>query len=561
VPSSSGAVLLFLINRSLLLLFGAFLMLRHSLTIGLLLLLTFSINAHERHKTLPQGVMSLDIQQQDDTVHLLLGKQLGDDKSLWYQSSSNQGKTWIKPILIKDKINAKFSRGNDARLAVQGNKLVVVWTRWEKQARFNAGPMEMARSDDGGQTWQVSDTAADWQGPHGFFSMASYDDEISLVWLDNRDNAEGFQGLRYSSTTDGGVSWQANQTLDGKTCSCCWNTAKYSKTGELYVLYRDKQPSDMAIGKISADKQWQRLNTVGAFNWDFAGCPHIGGGIAFEKENSIHTVVGTAHEQYTGVHYQYSQDKGLTWSSSQQLGDDTAVHADIAIAKNGQLIAAWDRITEQGMQVVYATKSKQDKTWSAPLVVSTEKSSGTHPRLVGFDDSALLVWTEKDHSGNQQLNTKAVSLALDNDKYADTSHIHAFDKGSFKRIQQANQGRPHIMLFWSETCSFCMKEMALFGELLTEGHQVNLTTIGTDFGLSDQTINQLHHKKGLSEVEKWIFANPIVESLYFDVDRRWRGELPLTFLVNAKGELIKHRGALNKAQLLYWLEQNISNPE
>jgi len=255
------------------------------------------------------------------------------------------------------------------------------------------------------------------------------------------------------------------------------------------------------------------------------------------------------------VHYQYSLDNGRNWSTAQRLGDNSAVHADIAITKNGQLIVSWDRMTENGLQVVYATKASGESNWSEPVFVSSDNTSATHPRIIGFDDNALIVWTEKNHTGNQQLKTKNVSLVGTNEK-PDTSHIHAFDKGSFKRIQQANLGQPHIMLFWSESCAFCMKEMAMFGEVLAEGKQFTVTTIGTDYGLSDDTIDQLHQQKGLADIEKWIFANPIVESLYFDVDKRWRGELPLTFLIDANGGVIKHRGALSKEQLLGWLDMS-----
>lgn len=526
-------------------------MLNFFYTIGLVLVLALPASAHQREQVKPHGVMSVDIQQQGAKVHLLLGQQQGDDKSLWYQSSLDHGQTWSQPVLIKDKIKAKFSRGNDARLAVSGDNLVAVWMSWKDGVRFNAGPMQMARSEDGGQTWQMSESAADWQGAHGFFAMAGNDEQISSVWLDNRDKAKGYQGLRYSSSSDGGQSWQVNQTIDKQTCSCCWNTAKYDTTGNLYVLYRDKKPSDMAMAKVTVEGQFERLSTVGDFNWDFAGCPHIGGGFAFSTDENIHAVVGTAHDDHAGVHYQYSLDSGVSWSNPQRLGDDTAVHADIAVVSNHQLIASWDRMTEHGLQVVYATKKVNESTWSEPVVISSKQVSATHPRVVGFENNALIVWSEQDHVGKSVLKTKTV--AFSEQKNVTSNHIHAFNKGSFNEILLANQGKPHIILFWAEDCGFCMKEMAMFGELLANGNQFTLTTVGTDFGLEDRFIEQLHQKKGLDEIDKWIFANPIAESLYFDVDKRWRGELPLTFLVDAQGNNIKHRGLLSRQQLEAWL--------
>jgi thiol-disulfide isomerase/thioredoxin len=522
------------------------------IALGLILLMATSVHAHERQKVKPEGVMSVDIQQQGDTVHLLLGKQKGEFQSLWYQSSIDQGQTWNEPVLIKDQFKAKFNRGNDTRLAVQGEHISVVWMSWDEQARFNAGPMQMMHSSDGGQTWQPSGAAADWEGAHGFFSMAGHENAMSIVWLDNRDKTKGFQGLRYSSSLDGGQTWQANQTLDKQTCSCCWNTAKYDQAGNLYVLYRDKKPSDMGMAKVATNGQLERLSTVGEFNWDFAGCPHIGGGMAFDQQQTIHTVVGTAHDVHAGVHYQSSTDGGVNWSDPQRLGDDTAVHSDIAVTQGNQLIAAWDHMTEHGLQVVYSTKAVDSDEWSQAEQLSSEHVSATHPRVVAFEDSALVVWTEKEMTGLQTLKAQHISLVSE----ADTEiHVHAFDKGSFAELMQTNLGQAHVVLFWAESCGFCMKEMSMFGDLLKQGRQFNLTTVGTDFGLDDDKILSLHQQKGLANIEKWIFANPVIEALYFDVDKRWRGELPLLFLVDANGQAIKFRGAITQTQFETWLTE------
>jgi thiol-disulfide isomerase/thioredoxin len=313
----------------------------------------------------------------------------------------------------------------------------------------------------------------------------------------------------------------------------------------------------MAIAKVSPNQTFQRLSTVGAFNWDFDGCPHIGGGIAFDQQQTIHTLVGTAHDEYAGVHYQYSKDGGLTWSASQQMGDDTAVHSDIAVTKANHVVATWDYMTEHGLQVVYATKQLDDKQWSDAQIISTQEKSATHPRVLAFEDSALIVWTEKDLAGKHVLKTKV--LIFESPQKEVTKYVYAFDKGAFKQIQKSNLGKPHVVLFWSETCTFCMKEMTMLGELLAEGATFSVTSIGTDFGLDDQTIDKIHIDKGLASIEKWIFANPIVESLYFDVDRRWRGELPLLFLIDQNGEAIKHRGTISKQQLNDW-SQLVSTP-
>lgn len=347
------------------------------------------------------GVTSLDVKYIDDTVHLLLGKEDNGQQSIWYQSSSDQGRTWSKQVnvTLNAKIAAKFKRGNDARLAIQGDNIVAVWMTKVEGAPFEAGPMMAMRSDDRGQTWQQATMPADWQGAHGFFAMDGNNESINLVWLDSREQKlKGSQGLRFSQTRDGGITWTNNQTLDDITCACCWNTARFDNDGLFYVLYRDKQPSDMAIGRVDPELNWQRLSTVGKFNWDFEGCPHIGAGLAIDpKTHQFHATVSTGQPDNVGLYYLNSEDKAQSWSTPIKLGDNGALHSDIAISNTGILVASWDQLTENGLQIFYAKSDDQGKTWSKPIALSNAELNASHPRVIATDDKVLILWTESGH--------------------------------------------------------------------------------------------------------------------------------------------------------------------
>jgi hypothetical protein len=262
--------------------------------------------------------------------------------------------------------------------------------------------MQAARSDDGGKTWKTSETPPDWaKGPHGFIDMTADEHAMHTVWLDSRSGSsevKASQGLRYAQSVDGGLSWQTNKTLDELTCSCCWNTVKTDFKGNPYVLYRDKQPSDLSIGVIQQQK-WQRLNHVGAFNWQFDGCPHIGGGFDFQNtagQKRLHAVVGTGHQEHLGIHYLYSDDAGKSWSKTLQLGNESAIHADIAAHDNGRVVAVWDTMGENGLTIFVAESQDRGASWSTPKQISKMSYRATHPRVVKTKDGFLALWTESD---------------------------------------------------------------------------------------------------------------------------------------------------------------------
>ena len=76
-------------------------------------------------------------------------------------------------------------------------------------------------SADGGRTWTNGPNPSDdgtTDGPALLQLMADPEGRSNAYWLDSRD---GGQGLRASSSNDGGRNWTANATLDQRTCECC----------------------------------------------------------------------------------------------------------------------------------------------------------------------------------------------------------------------------------------------------------------------------------------------------------------------------------------------------
>jgi len=366
--------------------------------------------SHKRMKR-PQmsGVYSVDLISNNGRVHLLTGMQQDGKKSLWYRYSNDGGQHWSDShkVLNNDDLAIRASRGNDAQITVQGKSIVVTWTKFDPAVRFNSGPMQAARSVNGGKSWQTSATPPDWKkGPHGFADMASDDQYMHAVWLDSRpinNQEKGQQGVRYARSNDGGLSWQKNLTVDSYSCSCCWNTVETDGKNNTYVLYRDKNPSDLSIGLINNQQQWKYLSHVGDFNWQFDGCPHIGGGLAFQTvlgNQRLHSVVGTAHPEHLGVYYLQSDDAGKNWSSAKQLGNESAIHSDIAAHDNGRVIAVWDMMAENGLATFFAESKDHGNNWSEAEQLSDPHMRATHPRIVKTVKGFLAVWTQS--NGQQQ---------------------------------------------------------------------------------------------------------------------------------------------------------------
>lgn len=127
-----------------------------------------------------------------------------------------------------------------------------------------------------------------------------------------------------------------------------------------------------------------------------------------------------------------------------------------------------------------------------------------------------------------------------------------FVKGSFSVIQQQYEGEAYLIVFWGKDCAYCMKELDTLGEILPNNQEIKLITVATDPFLPVDFIEKKMAGFGLTEFEHWVFADNSPESLYFDVNPRWRGALPLTFLSDGESVKVKH-GLLEASEIQQWI--------
>lgn len=341
-------------------------------------------------------INAFDVYVDQDKIHLIVaGGSLKNPKlnPVHYLHTQLDGRQWSKAVEIGQQLPATIAtRGNDIQLAVAGNQLLAVW---QTQGELpNMGPLVSVYSTDAGQTWAVgSNPAANPMGDQAHLDLVADDqDHFHVVWLEDPEE-NGYQSLRYANSQDTGQHWNTAKTLDDSTCSCCWNIVKMSPQHTLNLLYRNMEPRDMALlQSANYGQTWLPSTVVGQFNWQFDGCPHIGGALAF-SEDTLHSLAWTGAEQFRGLYYLRSENQGKTWTPPQRLGNK-ALHGDIA-AINQQVTAVWDEMEPEGTRIFKAQSLDNGATWSTPTALSPVNSLATHPRLVATYTGYLALWTEK----------------------------------------------------------------------------------------------------------------------------------------------------------------------
>lgn len=344
------------------------------------------------------SVCSVDLEVDATGLHLLVGDGEGDDVQLHYLNWELDAAAWSSPELLPTKPHAikGINMGNPARLAVSPSK---IYTIWQKSGRGwgGRGPMVGLSSDKAAMNWRALPLpkASVAGGDQGFYDLVASDDEqLHLIWLakvESRDH----KGLFYARSRYGGEHWTQSHCVAEPTCMCCRNSLTLSTGGQLVALYRQAAPRDMAVALWSpASASWRKIGPAGAFDWDFRGCPHVGGALVVDEDSStIHSAVWTGRADKQGL---YVTDYNLTknnWSQPVPLGGSSAKHMDMVEGPLGNHYLVWDERVSSRSSIMLSVKNRG--SWSQPRLLSGRQDA-SHPSCVVLGEELHVLWLRSD---------------------------------------------------------------------------------------------------------------------------------------------------------------------
>lgn len=130
-----------------------------------------------------------------------------------------------------------------------------------------------------------------------------------------------------------------------------------------------------------------------------------------------------------------------------------------------------------------------------------------------------------------------------------------FVSSSQQQILTAHQGKPFILALWSLSCVHCQEELAIFSELLKKHPEVDLILVSTDSPEDSAALTAALQRHALWRAESWVFADNFTERLRYEIDRKWRGELPRTYFYGVDHSVEAVSGKLDPARAERWLAQ------
>lgn len=284
-----------------------------------------------------------------------------------------------------------------------------LWAHWLEmigEGTYAYG-VQLARSDDGGASWQPLGLLHDDRSPteHGFVTLLpTAGGGVDAVWLDGRRMTEGgAMTLRSRRLGDGapsddteprrGAAFAAESVIDPRVCDCCSTAAARSADG-LVVAYRDRsarEVRDIAVSRRAGDG-WSPPRPVHRDGWTIPGCPVNGPVLAADGRRTA-AAWFTAADGTPRVLAAWSTDSGATWSPPAVIdAEEPLGRVGLALLPDGSAVVSW--LAADG--AVRLRRLLPDGRLGASTAVgmtATSRAAG-FPRLVATGDRLHAAWVE-----------------------------------------------------------------------------------------------------------------------------------------------------------------------
>lgn len=134
----------------------------------------------------------------------------------------------------------------------------------------------------------------------------------------------------------------------------------------------------------------------------------------------------------------------------------------------------------------------------------------------------------------------------------------AFTADSLAKIEAKYAGRPFILSIWSvDGCTHCITELTMFGKLAKTYKNLPLVLVSTDTPEFGPALYKTTQRLGLGKADSWVFDDAIPERLRAAIDPQWQGEIPRTYLYDARHQREAIAGVVSETRMLKWLKQHL----
>ena len=318
--------------------------------------------------------------------------------------SIDGGKTFSPAVKIAEH-GKSLDTGSDARPQIVSDSKGNVFLAYAffKDSNWNA-QINTARSIDGGNTFSAPESLVIDSSSQRFPSaLIKPDNTIFISWIDKRLVAVAKQGgasrlggsIAYSSSVDGGKTFQAEKFANESSCECCRIGVSLDPKNQVAIAYRAIFAGGIRdqASQVITSKGAEAIRRVADDDWKTDACPHHGPSIAVSGSGKFHVAWYTQGSKRSGVFYANSANQGVTYSKPIRIGAEGAnVARPYLLASGNQVWMVWKEFDGVYSSIYLKQSSDDGITWSEARFISKTSGYSDHPLLLKRDREVFLSW-------------------------------------------------------------------------------------------------------------------------------------------------------------------------
>ncbi|WP_426688965.1 sialidase family protein [Rhodanobacter ginsengiterrae] len=317
--------------------------------------------------------------------------------------SDDDGRTLSAPIEVNAQAERIYAEGENRPKIAFGphDEIYVSWS--QPRAAPWTGFVRFARSMDAGEHFSAPLTVHHDRAEitHRFDALAvDGKGRIVIAWIDKRDllaaSATGKRYLGaavyYSWSDDGGSTFVPERKLVDQSCECCRIALARTPDGRIAAFFRSiygDNIRDHALAVLRTDGQTSQVERATFSDWQIAGCPHHGPGLAIGADGVRHAVWYGAKGAPT-IHYG-QLDPGHPPQQPLVVAGAGASHADVVVHDHTVWVV-WNQVGAGVYALMLRRSTDNGAHFDAAREIARSAGATGSPQLLQKQGRAFVAW-------------------------------------------------------------------------------------------------------------------------------------------------------------------------
>lgn len=301
---------------------------------------------------------------------------------VFFSKSIDGGNTFVNPIDLSE---STTSQSNYPQLVETGSSIFVVW---QSSLSGNSAIM-MAKSLDGGTSFDKPVFISDQSKLSAFPQMASADNHVYISWIEKSENNS--TNIVFAKSDDKGNSFGAPMYVTQGTGNS--GIPKISvDSSQVYLTWEDDSKGNYEVflsRSVDNGNSFQAPVDIST-NTGQSGTPEV-----VVSQNNVYAVWMDDTPGNYDILFTKSADGGKTFSKPVNISNDKkdSGYPQIAVWKNNVYLTWTQTMTGANYDVYFAKSSDNGDTFETPINLSNNFGSSGWPKIAS-DGNVYVSWVD-----------------------------------------------------------------------------------------------------------------------------------------------------------------------